>query len=120
MPPTSKQYTGKLGEDLACAFLQKQGYKIIERNFQKKHGDIDIVALDSNTLVFIEVKTRRSHTFGLPAESITPRKIQALIKSAQLYHMLHPNLPELMRIDVVAIDYTQKIPTIELIKNITF
>lgn len=110
---------GKQGEELAAAFLKKQGYKIIERNFHKKHGDIDIVALDGDILVFIEVKTRRSNAFGLSVESITPWKVQTLIKSAQLYHILHPDLPESMRIDVVAIDYTKEIPKIELIKSIT-
>ena len=115
----NNQSTGKQGEDLAAIYLTKQGYKIIERNFQKKHGDIDIVALDGQTLVFIEVKTRRSKSFGPAIEAITPWKVRTLIQSAHLYKMLHQELPGAMRIDVVAIDYTEKSPKIELVKNIT-
>lgn len=116
---THNQSTGKLGEEIASSFLQKQGYKIIERNFQKKHGDIDIVALDGDTLVFVEVKTRKSKEFGGAAGAITPWKIKTLIRSAQLYKMLHPKLSEILRIDVVAIDYINGVPQVELIKNIT-
>ena len=118
MPP-SNQTVGKEGEDLACNFLKKNGYRIIEQNFKKKHGDIDIVALDGDTLVFVEVKARRSKQYGPAAEAITPWKIKMLIQSAHLYKMFHPKLPESLRIDVVAIDYTEKMPRIELIKNIT-
>lgn len=121
MKNSHNQDVGQRGEDEAVEFLKKQGYKILERNFKKPQGDIDIVALDGGTLVFIEVKTRRSHKYGLPIESITPWKIRELIQSAHLYKFLHPNLPESLRIDVVAIDYIVN-PTkakIELIKNIT-
>jgi len=119
--PNSNQQTGKKGEDLASYFLQNLGYKIIERNFQKKHGDIDIVALDGKTLVFIEVKTRKTQSFGLPVEAITARKIKSLIHSAYLYKALHPKTPESMRIDVITIDYSTTLtdPRIEHIKNIT-
>ena len=112
---------GKKGEDVAVAFLKKQGYKIIERNFKKKHGDIDIVALDGQTLVFIEVKTRHSKSFGPPLEAIPPWKVKGLVKSAQFYHMLHPDLPDLLRIDAIGIDYSESAtsPKIELVKNIT-
>ena len=115
------QITGQEGEDLAADFLKKQGYKIIERNFKKPQGDIDIVAMDDNTVVFVEVKTRKTRTFGLPVEAITPWKVRKLIQSAHVYMMLHPNLPESLRIDIVSIDYAQNPtnPAIELIKNIT-
>ena len=98
------QDLGRQGETEAVNFLRKEGYKILEQNFKKPQGDIDIVALDGETLVFIEVKARRSHRFGLPVEAITPWKIKALVKSAHLYKMLHPKLPESLRIDVVCID----------------
>ena len=49
---------GKLGEDLACRYLQNQGYKILERNFEARQGEIDIIALDKSEIIFIEVKTR--------------------------------------------------------------
>lgn len=110
---------GKHGEDLACVFLAKQGYKIIERNFQKKHGDIDIVALDGDTLVFIEAKTRRSKAYGPPLEAIPPWRVKTLIKSAEYYKLLHPKLPNRLRIDAIGIDYSDGTPKIELVKNIT-
>lgn len=115
------QNLGKLGENQAVNFLKKQGFKILEQNFKKKHGDIDIVALDGNTLVFIEVKTRYSKSFGAPVEAISPWKVQALVKSAYLYKLLHPDYPQDMRIDVVSVDYSnnRSTPEIELIKNIT-
>ena len=115
------QNVGRQGENQAVTFLRKQGYKIIEQNFKKPQGDIDIVAIDHDTLVFIEVKTRYSKAYGLPVESITPWKIRSLIKNAYLYTMLHPKLPKSLRIDVVSVDYIENPthPKVELIKNIT-
>ena len=116
----NNQRIGQQGEDEAVHYLKKQGYKIVERNFKKPQGDIDIIALDGDTLVFIEVKTRYSKAYGLPVEAVTPWKVRALVKNAQLYKMLHPSYPESLRIDVVAVDYTNGTkPKIELIKNIT-
>lgn len=113
----SKTSKGKLGEELAAKFLIKNGYKIIERNFHSRVGEIDIIAKDSDTLVFVEVKTRWSKKFGLPAESVTGRKLKSIIKTGQYYKLLHPELPESLRIDVLAIDIQGKFPKIELIKN---
>lgn len=112
---------GKYGEELAAQHLQKQGYKILARNFQKRYGEIDIVAQEGNTLVFVEVKTRIGDKFGPPEEAITPWKLQALIRSAQYYKMLHPELPESLRVDVVALDLSpaREVRRMELIKNIT-
>jgi len=116
-----KQIAGKLGEDIACEYLKKQGYDIIERNFRIRGGEIDIIALDKGVLAFIEVKTRRSNEFGSPLESITPWKLRALIKSAQFYKIKHPKTPDEMRIDAVAIilDHADKPVSIELVKNIS-
>ncbi len=118
--------TAKLGEDKACNFLQKKGFKIIERNFRKGYGEIDIIAIDSSnqeekTLVFIEVKTRKSNSFGSPLEAITPWKLKSLIRTAQFYKLIHPNLPDNMRIDAVSIilSSSNEVEEIELIKNIS-
>ena len=118
--------TAKLGEDKACNFLQKKGFKIIERNFRKGYGEIDIIAIDSSnqeekTLVFIEVKTRKSNSFGSPLEAITPWKLKSLIRTAQFYKLIHPNLPDNMRIDAVSIilSSNNEVEDIELIKNIS-
>jgi len=108
------------GEDKACELLRKLGYKIIERNFRKGYGEIDIIALHKNTLVFVEVKTRTSNSFGSPLESITPWKLKSLIKTAQYYKMTHRNLPESLRIDAVSVILNgNEVQNIELIKNIS-
>lgn len=112
---------GKRGEDLACLYLQKNGYKILKRNFRSRLGEIDIIALEEQTVVFIEVKTRFSKQFGPPEEAVTPWKIRSIIKTAQYFQMLHPKLPESLRIDVVAITLAPNGETkeIKLIKNVT-
>ena len=116
----SKIETGQSGEKLAVEFLKKQGFKIIETNFKCKVGEIDIVAREKDTLVFVEVKTRSSVQFGLPEEAVNYRKIQHIIKSAQIYRMTHNNLPVGDRIDVVAIEKEGSvIKRLELIRNIT-
>lgn len=115
----STKLKGDRGEDLASSYLEREGYQIIERNFHSRVGEIDIVALDQDTLVFVEVKTRWSKAFGHPAEAVTPSKIQSITKTANYYKLLHPDLPEEMRIDVVAVDFEEKTPAIELIKNVS-
>lgn len=118
---TSKQLSGFKAEAMAVPFLQKKGYKIIERNFRARGGEIDIIALDKDTLVFIEVKARSTQEFGSPLEAITYRKMKSLIKTAEFYKLKHPRLPDSLRIDAVAItlDSTSKVSSIELVKNIS-
>jgi putative endonuclease len=120
---TSKIAEGKKGEDLATEYLKKQGYKIIERNFKGRYGEIDIIALDHSTkpetLVFIEVKTRSSNQFGSPLEAITPWKLKAVTRTAEYYKLTHSNLPDRMRIDAVGIDLTKQNNQIELVNNIS-
>lgn len=112
--------TAKLGEDKACEYLKKIGFKIIERNFRKGYGEIDIVALDKDVLVFIEVKTRTSNAFGSPLEGITYWKLKTLIKMAQFYKLTHPNLPESLRIDAVSVILNgDSVQSVELTKNIS-
>lgn len=113
--------TGSQGENLACEYLKKQGYEIIERNFRIRGGEIDIVAQDEEYLVFVEVKTRYSHEYGLPIESITPWKVKHLLKTAKFYLLKigWGNGP--YRLDFVSVDFSQdkNNPQIELIENIT-
>jgi putative endonuclease len=116
-----KKEEGDLGEGLAVEYLKKQGFKIIERNFRMRGGEIDIIAIDGDTLSFIEVKTRRSHEFGTPLEAITPWKMRSLIKSAEFYKVKHPHLPDSLRIDAVGImlKNDNTVGSIELVKNIS-
>ncbi len=99
-----KQRLGRKGEDLAASYLRSHGYRIIERNFKKRYGELDIIALDGSVLVFVEVKTRVGSRFGKPEESVTPWKLHEVVQTAQFYKMLHPELPESLRIDVIGID----------------
>jgi len=120
---------GKLGEELAAKYLQKQGYRIIERNFKARYEEIDIIAIDPSTkkvevgetLVFVEVKARAEDDLVSPEESITPKKIRLLIKCCQYYKMLHPELPDLLRVDFVGVEFWEdgKLKEIKLIKNIS-
>ena len=109
------------GEDEACKFLIKKGFKILERNFRKGYGEIDIIALDDKTLVFIEVKTRSSNKYGTPFEAISPNKLRLLIKGANYYkYVLHPNLTDDMRIDAIGVMvWGNDVLSIEHLENIS-
>lgn len=113
--------TGNQGESLACDYLKKQGYKVLERNFRIRGGEIDIIARDKDFLVFVEVKTRYTHEYGLPVDSITPWKIKFLLKSALFYIQKIKWGDKQYRLDALCIDYAdnRENPKIELIKNIT-
>src|SRR3989344_3197347 len=92
--------TGKLAEDRAAEFLKKKHYRILERNFRNKFGEIDIIAKDGETLVFVEVKAKIGTDFGLPEEMVGRGKLQKIRNMATVY-MNGENIP--CRIDVVAI-----------------
>lgn len=112
---------GNKGEDLACKYLQNRGYTILERNFRIRGGEIDIIAKDRDQIVFVEVKARYSHEYGLPRESITYFKLKALQKSALFYLQKKGWLDKSYRFDFVGIDFasSKENPEIELIQNIT-
>lgn len=98
------QDTGKLGEDIATTQLWQQGYAILARRYRTRYGEIDIVAQDGATLVFVEVKARRSDRFGGAAESVTPWKQRRLAAMALDYLAWVGRLDAPCRFDVVAID----------------
>ena len=103
---------GKTGEEIATDYLRKRGLKIIARNFRDKFGEIDIIARDRDTYVFVEVKTRRSSHFGTPEEAVTTQKQRQVIRVAKAFlfkHQLH-DVPT--RFDVVAILMTSGNPSI--------
>jgi len=76
---------GKLGEDLAAAYLEENGYSILERNFVIQQAEIDIIAQKDNVLAIVEVKTRSSLDFGSPQDFVKQKKIQLLIKAVNAY-----------------------------------
>lgn len=115
MASATRQATGRLGEDLATEYLQQQGYRILARNARTSYGEIDLVAqqqipglqADSHSsgqvLVFVEVKTRRSQSFGLPEESVTSAKRAHMQAAAQAYLQANPELYGDWRLDVIAV-----------------
>lgn len=113
-----KKEQGKYGEDLACEYLVGLDYKIIERNYLIRGGEIDIVARDGSTTVIIEVKLRGNSEYGPAVESITNSKLRSLIKTTKFY-ALEKKIAGGLRIDLVAIDIKDGKPQIEHLKNIT-
>ena len=116
-----RREVGALGEMIAVDYLKKQGYLVHETNFRCREGEIDIIAEKDNFLIFVEVRSRRSASFGAPAESLTPTKMERLITLGQIYIESHQNLPPCSRIDVVTVELTPKgqVSRIELIENVT-
>jgi putative endonuclease len=94
---------GRIGEDLAAAYLQKAGYKILARNYRQKCGEIDIIAQDRGILVFIEVKTRTTLSFGPPFAAVTEKKQKQIGKVAQDYLCRNGLFNRPARFDVVSI-----------------
>lgn len=94
---------GNLGEEIASEYLQKENYKIIERNFYCKQGEIDIIAQKQKEIIFVEVKTRTNNLFGIPAEAVNNIK-QRHIKQVANYFLCKNNLLErFIRFDVIEI-----------------
>jgi putative endonuclease len=100
----SRRDLGAFGERLAAAHLEAKGYRIRERNFRCREGEVDIVAEDGDCLVFVEVRTRRSKALGTAAESVTAAKERRLVAVARAYLQERESLPANQRIDVVAVE----------------
>ena len=112
---------GKLGEDIASNYLRNKGYRIIQRNFKARYGEIDIIATFKNTLIFVEVKTRWGTPFGTPQEAVTKWKLEAVVRAAQYFKLTYPSLPESMQIDVVSVqlDHSGILKSIEHLESVT-
>ena len=112
-----RQKFGEKGESLAARFLKKNGYKIIEQNYRTQLGEIDIIAREKKTIVFVEVKSRRSTRFGNPKWAVTPKK-QRKISMVALYYLKTTRQTDVKaRFDVVAITSNRDQPQIEIVKN---
>lgn len=111
-----RKMLGREGEDRAARFLIKRGYKILERNYSTKAGEIDLIALHQGEVIFIEVKTRTTDAYGAPELAVTPRKQRRMIKAA-LGFIKYRNLHQVpCRFEVVAINSASE-KEIELIPN---
>ena len=100
----NKQSVGELGEKLARGFLEKKGYKIIEKNYRCKEGEIDIVAEFKKSLIFVEVRTKTNNEFGAPEESVDLNKMNKMVNSAFSYLNNHNALSRNWRIDFIGIE----------------
>lgn len=109
---------GRLGERKAEEFLKNLGYRILERNYRSRFGEIDLIAEDHGTVVFVEVKLRGGDKFGTPLEAITHQKLSKVIKTSQFYLLNKPN--QNIRYDAMEIIETRGKLNINHVKNITF
>jgi putative endonuclease len=107
---TYRQIIGRKAEDIAVDFLRARGLRILERNFRRRLGELDIVARDGDTLVIVEVRTRASHWYGGAAASVDRRKQQRLIRAAAQLLQQRRDLSQLRaRFDVVVVDGNGKV-----------
>lgn len=100
----ARQRLGIRGESMACDELEKLGYTIIERRYRSRFGEIDVVANDGGTVVFVEVKTKTDSSFGDPAEAVTKQKQRRLVSMAEEYAANHCLDRTPCRFDVVGVD----------------
>jgi len=105
--PHARQRLGSEGEDLACRELENAGYHIAERNYRSRFGEIDIVAIDEGTVVFVEVKTKTSRDFGDPVDEVTPQKQRQLVSMGEEYYSFRCRPDTQCRFDVVAVDLSE-------------
>lgn len=94
---------GNLGEQLAAEYLLSKGYDILDKNYRKQGTEIDIIAVCGEELVFVEVKTRRSRTFGDAYEAVTPLKMQHIIQTSQLYLQEKQYYQYMVRYDIIEV-----------------
>ena len=98
-----KQETGRSGEEIASKYLERQGYKILDRNFNCNQGEIDIIAKDKNEIVFVEVKTRTNRRYGLASEAVNKIKKKHLLRAIKYYIYIKKYEKSFIRIDVIEV-----------------
>ena len=119
-PPLNRRQRGNRYEALAAEYLVRHGYRIVERQFRTRLGEIDLIAMDGGTLCFLEVRSKTSARFGTAAASVTPQKQRRLALVASQYLQSRPRLQRLpCRFDVVALDASDDAatPQVLLIRN---
>ena len=114
---TQSQSYGRKAEDVAARQLKQSGYKIIERNFRNEIGEIDIIAMERKTTVFVEVKARKNSRFGSPKRAVTLQKQRKISMVALAYLKTHGKNGSPARFDVVSVSGPIETPEIEIVKN---
>lgn len=112
-----QQQFGKSSERLAVDYLKQRGYRILETNYRTPQGEIDIIAQEKGTIVFVEVKARSSRRFGSPKAAVTPAKQRKISMVALMYLKACDRIDARARFDVVAIDTAPGPPHIEVVKD---
>jgi len=113
----ANQVLGQEGERIAEAYLSKKGYRLVERNYRCRTGEVDLILLDRRVIVFVEVKTRSGHGFGSPLEAVPARKQRKMIQAAQFFLTQKGLGQRDARFDVVGISWSGSTPIIEHIEN---
>lgn len=110
---------GEQGEDVAARYLRRRGFTIVSRRNRNRRGELDLVAVEDRTVVFVEVKTRRSNAAGDPADAVDWRKQRKLTRSALVFLKAHGLLEQKARFDVVAVKWPKdaRRPEIEHIRD---
>ncbi len=108
---------GSRGEEYAAEFVEGRGMRVIRRNYRCRMGEIDIIAVDADTVVFIEVKTRASGMYGSPAEAVTDAKKSKLLKTAYHYIMSNDTKGMGLRFDVAEVFFAEGCFSVNYIEN---
>lgn len=116
-----KQSLGQKGEKIASDFLLMNNYQIIDRNFRTKFGEIDIIASDHDVLVFAEVKSRTSTSFGEPYEAVNRAKLRQIAKAGDVYRMQNKASSPKIRIDVISVLLSPggEVLNVEILKDVS-
>jgi putative endonuclease len=114
MAADGRQLLGKTGEDLACCELTRRGYDILERRYRTRYGEIDIVARQGDTIVFVEVKARTTDTYGNGEAGVTPWKQQRIVRMALDFLTRRRMADHSCRFDVVTVDFAAGRPSIKV------
>ena len=117
MPTSDRISLGKAGEDRACRELERRGYAVLARGYRTRYGEIDIIARDGPTFVFVEVKARTDDRYGGGAEAITLHKQAKLTAVAEHYLAVHRLHDVPCRFDVVSIGFSEGKPVVEVYQN---
>ncbi len=114
-----RQAIGKWGEELAAQFLRDKGYEIVQHNVRTPYGELDLIARRGMMIVFVEVKTRTSGSFGLPEISVGQRKIRHLLDAAEAFMQAYTGPEDEWRVDVISIEGSPGCPDprIEVFEN---
>ena len=115
-----KQALGRRGEQIAAEYLQRRGLQILERNFRIRGGEIDLIAKEGETYVFVEVKARSGFAYGRGAEAVHAGKQQALLRTAQTYLYRNGLLEAPARFDVIELDFSGETPRLRYLQNVLF